>query len=155
MRTAPLPLAVQAVVATVVRSTTAYPCPRNPSSGHAASLVWNSTSTARPRCWSSVRQRRGHYRFAGPRAAALPPPQHRVVEGSPTSFVKNAAAATATCCCHPLYAVGAPSASAALVAGPRAALVAGLRAATLLPPRPLPLQLLLVAATLYWMFKAV
>jgi len=90
-----------------------------PPHGHAAgapsavSHLRSQTNRASIRRFSEVgvwSERRGHYRFAGPRAAALPPPQHRVVEGSPTSFVKNAAAATATCCCHPLYAVGAPSA---------------------------------------------
>ncbi|QCD86323.1 hypothetical protein DEO72_LG3g844 [Vigna unguiculata] len=87
---------------------------------------------------------------AGPCAAALPPPQHRIVEGSPTSFVKNAAAATATCCCHPLHAAGAPSASAAPVAA-----AVGPHAAALPPPRPLLPRLPFVAATLCWLFRAV
>jgi len=55
-------LAVQAALATIIRSTTVNPCScnhrhsRNPSFGHAASLVWNSASIAWPRRWSSVRR---------------------------------------------------------------------------------------------------
>jgi len=87
--------------------------------------------------WS---ERHGRCRCCWPRATALPPSQHRVVEGSPTSFVKNAAAATATCCCHPLHTAGAPSAVSHLPWPSRCsspapvAATAGPRAVALPPP---------------------
>ncbi|QCE03113.1 hypothetical protein DEO72_LG8g1134 [Vigna unguiculata] len=180
MRTAPPPLAVQAAVATVVRSTTTNPCPRNPSFGHAAALVWNSASTAWPRRWSSIKPvappsaaslRLGFGQSVAPvaavvgsRAAALPPPQHRVVEVSLTSFVasrcrlvwafKEEVFREKRRCsdCHLLLPPSPRrwSSSAAPVA-----VAAGPRAAALPPPLPLPPRLPFVAATLCWLFRAV